>query len=97
MVLRFDMSRDKLAELEALVITNENSGFWPFVTNCRSGSAPHGRYAANQMEYDIVYGPVSIWPQPLVIKDCDQVSFHTVTALKIIPALSVAVTGNPYF
>ena len=42
-VLRFDVSRDKLADLEALVFTNENCGFWPFVTYCRSGSVPHGR------------------------------------------------------
>ena len=96
-VLRFDVSRDKLADLEALVFTNENCGFWPFVTYCRSGSVPHGRSTGRQMEYDIVYGPVSIWPQRLVIKDCDQVSFHTVTALNVIPTLSVAITGNPYF
>ena len=96
-VLRFDVSRNKLADLEALVFTNENCGFWPFVAYCRSGSVPHGRSTGRQMEYDIVYGPVSIWPQRLVIKDCDQVSFHTVTALNVIPALSVAITGNPYF
>ena len=96
-VLRFEVSRDKLAALEALVFTNENCGFWPFVTYCRSGSSPHGRTAASQMTYDIVYGPVSIWPQQFVIKDCDQVSFHTKTALGAIPALNIETTGNPYF
>lgn len=25
----------------------------------------------------MVYGPVTLWPQRLVIQDCDQVSFHT--------------------
>ena len=60
-VLRFDVSRDKLAALEALVFTNEKCGFWPFVAYCRSGSTPHGRSNASHMEYDIVYGPVSIW------------------------------------
>ena len=25
----------------------------------------------------LVYGPVTLWPQQLVIADCDQISFHT--------------------
>lgn len=95
-VLRFDVSRNALADLEALVFTNENVGFWPFVRYCRSGFTPHGRTSSAQQQYDVVYGPVSIWPQHLVIKDSDQVSFHTAKALSIIPKLVVIATGNPY-
>src|SRR5262245_16105896 len=55
-VLRFDVGRDALAALDALMFTNENSDFWPFVTYCRSGSTPHGRSTsagARQTEYDV--------------------------------------------
>lgn len=96
-VLRFEMGRNELASLEALVFTNENAGFWPFVAYCRAGLPLHGRTNSAQQEYDIIYGPVSIWPQRLVIKDSDQVSFHTLKALGIIPQLTVIETGNPYF
>ncbi len=96
-VLRFEVGRNDLAHLESLVFTNENAGFWPFISYCRSGLAPHGRQQSKQQEYDIVYGPVSIWPQQLVIKDCDQVSFHTDKALSVISAVSVTSTGNPYY
>jgi len=96
-VLRFDVSRDKQAELEALVFTNEKCGFFPCVKYCRSGFRPHARLNAHQTEYDNVYGPVSRWPQRLIMKDCDQVSFHTVKALSVIAALRIELTGDPYF
>jgi hypothetical protein len=95
-VLRFEVSRDELAGLDALVFTSENAGFWPFVSYSRSGSAPHGRTNSAQPEYDVVYGPVSIWPQRLIIKDADQASFHTTKAIGIIPMLVVIASGNPY-
>jgi hypothetical protein len=96
-VVRFQISRDDLADLQCLVFSNENSGFWPFVAYCRGGSVPHGRAGRTNSAYDVVYGPVSIWPQQLVIKDCDQVSFHTPNAIRVIPALTIDSTGNPFF
>jgi hypothetical protein len=76
-VLRFEVSRDALADLECLVFTNEQSGgFWRFVSYCRGGNTPHGRTIPGRSAYDVVYGPVSIWPQQLVIKDCDQPAIH---------------------
>lgn len=95
-VVRFDVSRDRLAELDALAFTTENGDFWPFVEYCRDGSVPHARSGV-QKEYDVVYGPVSVWPQHIVLKDCDQVSFHTKRALLAVPALTIAATGDPYF
>jgi Protein of unknown function (DUF3990) len=95
-VLRFEVARDMLAGLESLVFTSEHSGFWSFVAYCRSGSVSHGR-GGGQTEYDVIYGPVSVWPQRLVIKDCDQISFHTDKALAAISTLSVASIGTPYF
>jgi hypothetical protein len=97
-VLRFEVSRDALARLESLVFTNENCGFWSFVEYCRSGHPPHGRAkSATAFKYDVIYGPVSLWPQYLVIKDCDQVSFHTPKGLGIFSLLTVAAVGNPFF
>jgi hypothetical protein len=62
---------------------------------------PHGRTPTNNqrglVEYDIVYGPVSLWQQKLVIKDCDQISFHTSQALAILPPPVVHAQGIPLF
>ena len=95
-VIRFDADRNRLSKLEALVFTNELGDFWQFVYFCRGGSAPHARQNWHCARYDAVYGPVSIWPQPLVIKDTDQVSFHTDKSLQVLPAAEIACVGNPY-
>jgi hypothetical protein len=95
-VISFDADRNQLSTLEALVFTNELGDFWNFVYYCRSGSTPHARQNWPRPQYDAVYGPVSIWPQPLVIKDTDQVSFHTDKGLQALPAAKIAFVGNPY-
>jgi hypothetical protein len=94
-VLRFEMNRNHLAELEALAFTTENSGYWLFVRYCRNGSTPHARTNCTQEKYDIVYGPLAVNGLELVIKDSDQVSFHTEGAIQRIPTLSIAARGNP--
>jgi len=100
-VLRFQVGRDRLAELEDLVFTRDTTEFYDLVQDCRSGVLPHGRTPANNprglVEYDLVYGPVSLWRQKLVIKDCDQISFHTPQALAILPSPDVHARGNPLF
>ena len=52
-VLRFDVRRDDLAALDALVFTKEKGSFWPFVKYCRAGNPPHGRSGAGVETYDI--------------------------------------------
>ena len=96
-VLQFAMKRNDLAELEALVFTNEKGGYWEFVAYCRQGGTPHARVGCPQAGYDVVYGPVSLATQQFVIKDSDQVSFHTQRAVAKIPALTVAAMGVPHF
>jgi hypothetical protein len=94
-VLRFAVARDKLAALEALVFTTEHAGFFPFVEYCRSGKITHGR-SGNPTIYDVIYGPVTTGRLPrLIIKDCDQVSFHTAKALAAIPSVTIEARGNP--
>jgi Protein of unknown function (DUF3990) len=80
-VIELRVSRTWLGSLESLAFVREASetGFADFVRFCRLGGEPH-RIAGN---YQIVYGPVAQWQgiadsgmTLLVIKDCDQVSFH---------------------
>jgi hypothetical protein len=94
-VLQIALKRNDLAELDALVFTNEKVGYWPFVTYCRAGGQPHGR-GSPRLSYDVVYGPVSLASDVLVIKDSDQVSFHTDRAVAKIPLVSVVATGKPF-
>lgn len=94
-VLTIAISRDQLADLQALVFLNEGGDYWHFVSYCRSGATPHGRARARQMEYDVVYGPVSVADQEFIMKDCDQISFHTQKALTIIPVVRIAAMGGP--
>jgi len=96
-VLRFAVARDSLAALDTLVFVVDNPDYWSLINYCRGGSAPHARTAGAKVEYDVVYGPVALWKQQLVIKDCDQVSFHTTAALNQLPPPTLHLTGNPSF
>ncbi len=108
-VLQFDVDRNQIANLDTLcfILENSNPEFWDFIRLCRTVRYPDHRRrrpattpplpAASVAYYDVIYGLVSLWPQTLVIKDCDQVSFHTDNAKYILPRpLTPAVQGNPY-
>jgi hypothetical protein len=75
-VLGFDLDRDWLATLETLGFVRETRDIWDLVDTCRHGFAPHQRVYPHG-PYDVVFGPVTLWPSILLIKDCDQISFHT--------------------
>jgi hypothetical protein len=96
-VLGFAMSRNDLAELEALVFTTEHFDYWSFVRYCRHGMLPHARTGCRQDSYDVVFGPLSISQQEMVIKDSEQISFHTRRAVTKIPAISMVDQGKPFF
>lgn len=80
-VLRFELDRDWLASLHVLAFARPIQDFWDLVADCRNGFRPHQR-ATPKPAFDVVYGPVTLWPQILVIQDCDQISFHTTTAVQ---------------
>ncbi|MHC2435736.1 DUF3990 domain-containing protein [Bradyrhizobium sp. USDA 4451] len=82
-IIQFTLSRDDLAALESLSFVLETPDFWALVSDCRIGFPPHQRVGASAA-YDVVYGPVTLWPQLLVIKDCDQISFHTTKATAVL-------------
>ncbi len=97
-VLYFDVNRNVLATLNSLCFVTEGSSsdYWDFVKHCRNAVGSHLFQGTNY--YDIVFGPVSLWPQTLVIKDCDQVGFHTNASLQALPAPALHhQQGNPLF
>ena len=89
-VVELRIDRSQLARLLYLTFVTEDTGgdFWNLVGDCRSTPPPAQTHhpPTPQSYYDVVYGPVSLWPQTLVIKDCDQVSFHTAAAEKLLMA-----------
>jgi hypothetical protein len=100
-VVELRVDRDPLAALLSLTFVTEDTGgdFWDLVRHCRSTSPPAQTHhpPLPHSYYDVVYGPVSLWPQTLVIKDCDQVSFHTGPAEKLLMKSTRVerVRGNP--
>ena len=111
-VIWFEVERDSLASLDFLTFVTENTNpdFWDFVRRCRRISPPlqHDRKgfaaatrppkaAPRQSDYDVVFGPVTLWPQTLVIKDCDQISFHTVAGVACLPSARKVSQGRPLF
>jgi hypothetical protein len=83
-VLAFSLDRDWLANLDALCFVLPNRDFFDLVWDCRSGEPPHQR-TSGKIAYDVVYGPVTLWPQGMVVGESDQVSFHTDDAVKALP------------
>jgi len=81
-VLAFQLNRYWLASLETLAFVRPIKDFWDLVQDCRNGFPPHQRSTPYNVCYDVVFGPVTLWPQRLVIQDCDQISFHTQRAVR---------------
>jgi Protein of unknown function (DUF3990) len=96
-VIRFELDRDWLASLDSLVFVRPIADFWRLVSDCRLGFPPHQRIPPHPAPYDVVYGPVTIWPQTLVIADCDQISFHTQKAVAGLVRAFLHDTGNDLF
>jgi hypothetical protein len=83
-VLQFQLNRDWLARLDGLSFVRDTNDFWDLVEDCRGRFPPHQR-TGSASEYDVVYGPVSLWLQKLIIHDCDQISFHTPNTVNALP------------
>lgn len=100
-VLRFEVDRNQLAPLLSLCFVTEgagpNSDYWDFVHHCREREGTSTHLLQGSRNYDVVFGPVSVGKQRFVIKDADQVSFHTEAALKILPTPRLHSQGSPTF
>jgi hypothetical protein len=99
LVVRFELDREWLASLASVAFVRPTTDFWDLVTDCRHGFAPHQRLPPNNPPFDAIYGPVTLWPQRLVIQDCDQISFHTSRSAvgKGLRAPWIHDIGNPLF
>ena len=64
--------------MKAKAFVTPTPEYWEFIKTCRVGR--DGHYGAGEF-YDVVYGPVSLYPQKLVIWNMEQVSFHTFKAV----------------
>lgn len=99
-ILQFAVDRNALASKELLTFVIEGQDFWDFVSHCRLGVGLHrpaSGSGSSAVDYDIIFGPVSVWPQTLILKDCDQVSFHTPAALDILLAPTLIAQGSPAY
>ena len=87
-VLSFSIDRDLLADADTLAFVVATPDYWDLVHDCRLGFAPHSRPGTKKY-YDVVYGPVSLWRQELVIHDCDQISIHDQNLANRLPQPTV--------
>jgi Protein of unknown function (DUF3990) len=91
-LIRFQVSRDSLAKFQSLSFVRGDfhaRDYWSLVHSCRLGASGHGRpIPPNRSSwYDIVVGPMlAVWRTRLVIANCDQYSFHTSRAGKVLDA-----------
>src|SRR5205807_10656180 len=87
-VLRFDVSRNDLAELDCLFFARGDPtalDYWSFVQYCRTVAGDHNRL--HTPWYDLVVGPVTgTWHRQTTIADTDQISFHTAHAVAVLNA-----------
>lgn len=96
-ILQFDVDRGLLATQESLVFVQPIQDFWDFVTHCRAGLAVHNRPSPRNPNdpFDVVYGLVTLWPQRLLIQNCDQISFHTDRAVRSLGKPRVEAIALP--
>jgi Protein of unknown function (DUF3990) len=76
-VLMFRVDRNSLAALDVLGFVRATPDYYDLVNYCRNTTLAHPRMPTGGKKYDVVFGPVSLGKQRLVIYDSDQVSFHT--------------------
>jgi hypothetical protein len=93
-VLRFQVARDILAQLESMWFirgTKSANDFWSLVFHCRRSGGSHQR-TGNIGWYDVVAGPAVNTPlrSLSVLPGYDQISFHTPIASQVLNSSSRA-------
>lgn len=100
-VVEFTIDRNDMAVLNHMAFVREdfapNSDYWQLVAHCRGGNDHAKAGAPGTGYYDVVYGPVSLYPQFLVIADADQISFHTPRALNVLTTVAIISQGSPEY
>jgi hypothetical protein len=72
-VLEYHLLRDEIEKLVHLAFITETDDYHEFVEYCRPGGSNHGPHRS--APYEVVYGPVRLWPQRIVLANCDQILF----------------------
>ncbi|MDH2346813.1 DUF3990 domain-containing protein [Bradyrhizobium sp. SSUT77] len=88
LILKFELDREWLASLDSLCFVLADTPFYNLVADCRGGIAPHQRPGSQQL-YDVVYGPVTLKGQTMVVQNADQISFHSDVAASALPEPAV--------
>ena len=96
-LLSFELDRNWLSGLESLSFLLPDSDYWDIVSYSRRGNTPHNRNVVTPQsneQYDVIYAPVSLWPQNLIISNADQISFHSQNICNQIPSPTVLEIGT---
>lgn len=80
-VLEYHLLRDVIESLSHLAFIMDTTDCHEFVEYCHPGQANHGP-PPRTTPYDVVYGPVGLWPQRIVLANCDQILFTDPTRLR---------------
>jgi Protein of unknown function (DUF3990) len=72
-VLEYNLQRSSITNLEHLTFVTDTQDYYDLVDYCWNAQINHG--ATRSKPYDVIYGPVSLHPQVLVIANCDQIYF----------------------
>ncbi|MBI3025159.1 MAG: DUF3990 domain-containing protein [Candidatus Tectomicrobia bacterium] len=88
-VIRFDVDREELANLECLFFVRGNpdaDDFWSLIWYSRKGGVGHKRgRGRSKSYYDVVVGPVAErWDLRVAFPDYDQVGFHSDEAAELL-------------
>lgn len=73
-VLEYRLHRDAIEGLSHLTFTMATADFYDFVDYCRQGHANHGPHP-RAAAYEVVYGPVRLGQQRIVLANSDQILF----------------------
>ena len=72
-VIEFKLDRRALESLSHLTFITDTQDYHDLVDYCWNGGTKHG--PSRVSSYDVVYGPVSMHPQTIVLANCDQICF----------------------
>lgn len=96
-VLEYTLTRSTIKSLEHLAFVTDTNDYHDLVDYCWNKGANHG--SNRSKPYDVIYGPVSLYPQLLVIANCDQLCFCdplTVSGFNT-PSTVIRSFPNKYF
>ncbi len=79
-VLEFAVALDSVLALRHMTFVVDSPDYYAVIRHCPTNRSPpvshrHPSGTNPRLIYDVIYSPVSLWPQNLVIADCDQIFF----------------------